>query len=489
MFIDCSAAVVSLAFTLMLQSAPLSVPPASSVSEETLMRLRIGMSSSKGRQLQVAMPAQLTLDDLDYWAWLLALDAETEHCLRSGWGTYCAADDIVRAERFIPIFELAGEVSRPPQDLDERSAKELARKIASQRARAIAAMRAQEHASFERILTECEHGATEPAVNDPPELTEDQAVLLADLDSLRLQDLDRRVSDTSLAARVDLGRLVHSLGSGSIAAESKEIARVILLEAQPTLTELRRAHATAFNKRIQAGSILMLVVVNLMPAGAVISPSDAKGYERDRLSTRRQVASAARRITEANDAILESVCVSIPADDAKRLRRAYLDLACGVFAANPWDIADSAHAMLAELQGEDAVLLAELIEQYAEQSNATQHEIQRIADRYSQFTLEQSRPDREKWQGASKQIALHHAAQRAHLEPLLGAFFQGLPTERVAAWEPSVAAFRRDALTRADAQLEAIEPSFADGANAKHRPPPPPPTEANEDHEAAKESS
>jgi hypothetical protein len=86
MFIDCSAAVVSLAFTLILQSAPLSVPPASSVSDETLMRLRIGMSSSKGRQLQVAMPAQLTLDDLDYWAWLLALDAETEHCLRSGWG-------------------------------------------------------------------------------------------------------------------------------------------------------------------------------------------------------------------------------------------------------------------------------------------------------------------------------------------------------------------------------------------------------------------
>lgn len=461
-------------------------PPRSSAADDSAARLRSGMPPASGRHIHVAMPAQLTLRDVAYWDWLLELDDTVEQRIRGSWERYFQADDAVRRERFVPVFELAALISMPPTDLDPVSAKDLARRLSRERTRAITAMRASEREFFESaLLPEIDQPA--PAVDaiESDANAELLAQLLAQFDDLRLQDLDQGNSDTLSAAKIDLPRFLYSMDSAIVTHDSREVIRQVALEAQPMLAQLRRAHSSAFNKRLEAECRVKLAAELRKRGGTGLPVETAQQWTRDRDNARKQLAVAARRISEANATLVDSACAVLPLREAAGLRRAYFAEAYGALAASPWDITESAIAMRVALGDAQESTAAELIDAFAEQAFASQREVQRIADRFWQATLQEARPSREKWERSAKQITALHAASRAQFELLIGAFVQELTMEKRDAWDDAITTFRADALERAKAQLEALDSRFNETPKIL-RHPPPEPSEATAPTNAAK---
>ena len=412
--------------------------------------LRFGVSSGRVPYISVVVPAQIESDDVTYWSWVLALDASTAERLLEGVRLGQAADDQVRERVLLPLFRLAEQVSTPSEQFTVTEAPGLTRALVASRARALAELRSTERAMIERCLTDTQLMPVETETG-------------SQLDALRQQGLTTAQFESLVATRVDVGRFLYRVSKGALrvalSRDSMEIARQCLVDAQPTLTEQRRAHDAAFAKCLDTGG-RVLILSTLRQREVALDPETVQEWRQRNERARRPLAAAARRIAEANLALIDLICAAIPDDQGKRLHRAFLDQAYGPLAITPWDIEPLATIMATEVRESDRPTIALLLSESGASAATARQALQRVADQYWQSALATSRPNREKWTNAAKRMMSLHSSERARVEQLLSVLIAGLPTDRQDAWEPQVTTFRNQSAVRATDQLEALDAYF-----------------------------
>lgn len=419
-------------------------------------RLRRGQSTSRAAHVHVVMPAQITESDLQYWSWLLGLSDESAEALRRIWEAHRQADDAFRALRLPLVFEIAAEAANPG-DLTTEGAQDLCRTLVRERRRVLEGMRALERAMFENWIA--------------GEFTEEGSgeELLSDLEALRLQDSDQANFDTLRSAKVDVGRFLFERRR-TLSPESLSVVRACLLDAQPSLAELRRAHEAAFSARLGAGCKVMLARGKLARSGSPVPPHIDGQWANDRDRARRQLATAARRIGEANRAIIESLRAALPREESAPLFDAFLDAAYGDLARNPWDVGLLTDALGLDFGDAERAAIGLLATQYSEQGAELQTRVQRQADRYWVDALGRARPDRGAWERAAKECMGIHLAQRGLAEQVIALIAMSLAQTEQEQFHGRVRAYREHGEAAAAAQIEALEPRSAPSNRPARRP-------------------
>lgn len=279
------------------------------LDDEARFSLSQGHSPRQLLCIDVVMPVQIESDDVTYWSWVLALDASTESRLREGVRAGQKADDQLRKRMLIPLFLLAEQVSTPPDIFSQLDAPALSRALVASRSRALIELRSAERAMIERSLTDVA-------------LTPLETLTAERLDGLRQQDLAAEQFETLQTARVDVGRFLYLVSKGvfrvNLCADSIEIARQCLVDAQPMLTQLRRLHDASFAKCLETGSRLLSVAA-LRAREVAMDAATTREWKHRNERARRPLATASRRIAEANLALIDLICAAIPDDEGKRL--------------------------------------------------------------------------------------------------------------------------------------------------------------------------
>ncbi len=430
-------------------------PPPAEDEEPLLLRLRASAGPTGAPMIATGVPPQPTGGELPSWAWLARLDDATVELVRACWPALNAADDRIRKERLLPLFELAVVVATPPPELGIDEVPTLASRLVQARHRAVEELAAARRAG----LQSCLQAKLESAGVEPDRAASQAAEVAAAIDAVMVTSQGVSFADVLRCTSVDVGTLAYELvRSHAISAESALIVQTQLHDAMPKLAELRRAHDRALERRLEAGAAHMLLARWIARHDRDAAGDRWQALSSERRRTLAQETLAAKQIGEAQGALVDALVAALPAADSEALRIAYLRAAYGDLAFEAWDPRPIIQSIAGELTADRKAEADRVGNDGHQQSRSLQLEVQRVADRYWQERQASGRLDESAWAQARAKMASLLASQRAAAEVSIASVMALLPSERQGDWQPTLDRWRADAEARASTELDGVEP-------------------------------
>lgn len=429
-------------------AAPAPAPDDDATEALRLERLRDGLPSEPGRRVNLALPRQMGTRDVEYWAWVLALPPERLAHLRTAVAQWQPLDDEARRMAFPKLFDAAGDAARPSGELSVADAKAFASRLRRDRAEVLASLRRSERLALAGVA---------PDPEDP-----DRDALVAALSTLRDCDEDRGFRDTLESTRIDAPRLLWLFCMRSdLDPKTTEPVRQCCADAMPSLAELRQAHARAFANRLEREVFLSLVVHEGSKLPNPPTIDDWKQWHSERERARTQLMHAARRIAEAEHALIENAAACLPSPQGDDLMHAYATAAYGSLALDAWDATRMLPRLAKACAWSPPEEFGQNVTEFASASRIGLRDLQRAADLYWQGALTDTKEDVSRWRTAEKRLRDLRAAAEARAELLIAEIVARLPPECGATAERLVEEFRDEARGIERKQIERLNPKLA----------------------------
>jgi hypothetical protein len=222
--------------------APPSPPSQPSSPGATVLRHRRGDPSktlAAAPQVFVAVPPQISADDLKHWCWILGQAELAQDGVTAAFDAYVQRNDALRTGSLPGIFAGAIAAASPPGNWSAEQARDAVRSIEKARIKFLADEAVGDRKLFDE-LARLSGGSI-----DPEELA-----------ALRVRDVARLYPDTLAAARADVGRMIHSMASAAaISEDSAKLAALILRGALSAEAAVCAQHVRTTSELIADGCL------------------------------------------------------------------------------------------------------------------------------------------------------------------------------------------------------------------------------------------
>ncbi len=415
--------------------------------DDTVRRHRRGDPSrtlASAPQLVVAIPPQISTEDLKYWFWVLGVANLDEGGLTTAFDDYRQRNDSLRSEALPGIFASAIAAASPPENWSSEQAKNAARAIEKSRNKFLADEATADRALFEE-LARLSRGAIDPA----------------ELAALRNRDVSRLYPETLVAARIDVGRMVRSLASSAaISAESGRVAALILRGGLQAAVATN-THQVRVTSEVIADGCLLELLHGMTSSGGQVAAAEFEGAKTRNRRAIRDFAESSEQLARQSRALVDDIAAGLTEADATTVRRRFESEVYGDLATPPID-GDAIVELIGAIPDETARSGAEAIARDWLASNARrQQEACRALDTYRAQRLSSPRRDRAVWALTANRIAdLHSESERALL-PITAFIVSAMNADGLDSTQSKVDSLISAGRRRSEQQLDSIDPHFS----------------------------
>lgn len=366
-------------------------------------------------QVVVALPPQVTRDDVIYWLWLTGYSDVSESTVANALRGAQARNDAMRATRFPAIFSSAIQAAAPPERMSLTEATALARSIAEQRNRIMREDTASLSELFD-ALSAATDGAVEPS----------------EWAALRQIDLGPLFPDSLPAARMDWGRTLFRLISARHKGPLSAAVAQLLRDAVPALamsqTQLVRA-----TSNLIAAEVRWELTAAVHNRGGDAGATDVEEAHRALRSAQRRFAALAVSDAEANEVTAESVAAVMGDVEGERILQAFRALAYGSLATPALDGNWLRPLILGIADEEIRRHLEALLQEWEQASEDRKSEVHQVIRAYRRARLSHAVDGPRLWERTAQRLSHLHGTAESTLLALTSIIVSHTPPDRTGA--------------------------------------------------------
>lgn len=365
-------------------------------------------------QVVVALPPQVTGEDVRYWLWVTGQSDDIVVAAADALVETQTRNDALRARRLPEIFELAIAAGQPLPGLSTTRANSLAQSLRTLRT----AFLRDDLASLSGLflaLSEATGGAVDAR----------------EWEALRQIDVGPLYPDSPSASRMDWGRTLFRLArSGAIAPASAETVATILRDAAPGMAAAQSQLARATSDLI-AATVRFELLATARSQGGDVAEQDVDDALRTMRSAKRRFAVLANRDAEVNESLAETMADVLSDPDGAVILRNFGSLAYGALAAPALEaswVQPLAEALPVE---EDRRRLLLLLAEWTESNAVRFGEARRIAKVFRRAQLEGVENDSRLWRRTADRLSALHTESERTLSPITSLVIAATPAASV----------------------------------------------------------
>lgn len=428
-------------------SSPTATPARTPAHDETVLRHRRGDPSkalAAAPQLVVAIPPQISMDDVRLWHWILGEAKLNDEGIAAAFEAYQQQNDALRSEALPAIFAGAIAAASPPEGWSADQAKDAARAIGKAWNKLLADEAVGDRALFEE-LARLSGGSI-----DPQELA-----------ALRNRDVARLYPDTLAAARADVGRMMRSLAaSKAISEDSARIAAQIVRSGLLAGAAASTNQARATSELIAVGCLPELLQ-SVASSGKAVGAAELEGARARSRSALRNFAESSERMALQNRAAIDDIVAGVAEPDAKVVRRRFERDVYGALADPPLD-GNSVLDLIPLVPDAGARPgIESLVQDWTASTERRQRDACEAYDAYQLRRIASPRRDRELWDRTASRIAELHAESERALLPIAALIIAAMPIEDGKNAQSKIDALIAGGRSTSEKQVDSIDPAFS----------------------------
>jgi hypothetical protein len=427
--------------------APPSPPSQSSSPGATVLRHRRGDPSktlAAAPQVFVAVPPQISADDLKHWCWILGQAELAQDGVTAAFDAYVQRNDALRTGSLPGIFAGAIAAASPPGNWSAEQARDAARSIEKARIKFLADEAVGDRELFDE-LARLSGGSI-----DPEELA-----------ALRVRDVARLYPDTLAAARADVGRMIHSMASAAAISEDSAKLAVLILRGALSAEAAACAKHVRTTSELLADGCLPELLQGVASSGRQVAAPELEGAQTRSRNAHRNFAASSERLAKQNLSAIDDIAAGLTEQDATTVRRRFGAEVYGILADPPLQ-SDALIALIARIP--DAAARADVeaaAREWIASNQLRQREARAIFDEYKLRQIESSRQDRDRWTRTASRISDLHAESERALLPIAAAIVAALDAGTAKAVQSQLDSLTSAGRDRSSKQVDSIDPAFA----------------------------